>query len=105
MPSAAMTMAAAQASKKAFTVFHLAGLVECESIQSADTSDNSWARRYASVEKACWHLAACYASTSRQAELARQRFAGRANKQYCADIAAHISWHVTGVSGAPTDVR
>ena len=31
MPSAAMTMAAAQASKKAFTVFHLAGLAECES--------------------------------------------------------------------------
>ena len=31
MPSAAMTMAAAQASKKAFIVFHLAGLAECES--------------------------------------------------------------------------
>jgi hypothetical protein len=31
MLSAAMTMAAAQASKKAFIVFHLAGLAECES--------------------------------------------------------------------------
>lgn len=30
MQSAAMTMAAAQASKKAFIVFHLAGLSECE---------------------------------------------------------------------------
>jgi hypothetical protein len=69
MPSAAMTMAAAQASKKAFIGFHLAGSAECESIQSLDTSDNSWARRYASVEKACWHLAACYGSTSSQAEL------------------------------------
>jgi hypothetical protein len=31
MPSAAMTMAAAQASKKAFIVFHLVGFAECES--------------------------------------------------------------------------
>ena len=31
MPSAATTMAAAQASKNAFIVFHLAGLAECES--------------------------------------------------------------------------
>lgn len=31
MPSPAMTMAAAQAGKKAFIVFHLAGLAKCES--------------------------------------------------------------------------
>ena len=31
MQSAAMTMAAAQASKKALIVFHLAGLAKCES--------------------------------------------------------------------------
>jgi hypothetical protein len=105
MPSAAMTMAATQASKKAFIVFHPAGLAERKSIQSPDTSDNSLARRYASVEKACWRLAARYGSASSQAELARQRLAGQGNKQYCADLAAHISWHVTDVSGAPTDVR
>jgi hypothetical protein len=104
MPSAAMTMAAAQASKKVFIVFHLAGLTERKSIQSLDTPDNSRARRYASVEKACWHLAACYGFTSSQAEPARQRLAGQVNKQYCADLAAHISWHATDVSGAPTDV-
>jgi hypothetical protein len=97
MPSAAMTMAAAQDSKKAFIVFYLAGLAECKSIQSLDTSDNSLARRYANVEKACWRLAGRYGSASSQAELAKQRLAGQVNKQYCADLAAHISWHVTDV--------
>jgi hypothetical protein len=103
MPSAAMTMAATQASKKAFIVVHPAGLAERKSIQSPDRSDNCLARRYASVEKACWRLAARYGSASSQAELARRRLAGQVNKQ--ADLGAHISWRVTDVSGAPNDVR
>src|SRR5260221_3815119 len=50
MPSVATAMAAAQASKKAFIVFHLVGLAECESdmmpgyvwYKDADRHDGSW---------------------------------------------------------------
>ena len=71
MLSAAMTMAAAQASKKAFIVFHLAGLVEFESIQNLDASGNSLARRYAPI----------LGRSPDSCPLARNRCVGRADER------------------------